>query len=148
MNGTLSGAIGEGASDTLAFLINGDDRIGEYVSPGGIRRAPYSGYSALRTYSDWIADEVHADGEIYAAAMWRVLELYLADGKTAEDVMATWVDGMNFTPGSPAPEDMRDGMLASADARGNDDEICLIWNGFAELGIGVGADGKQGDDFK
>ena len=148
MSGTLAGAIGEGAADTLAFLNNEDDLIGEYARPGGIRRAGYSGYSALRTYSDWIADQVHADGEIYAAAMWRVYELYVAAGKTNEDVLATWVDGMNFTPASPAPEDMRDGMLASAANRGNDDEICLIWEGFAELGIGLGADGKQGDDFK
>jgi extracellular elastinolytic metalloproteinase len=147
MNGTLAGAVGEGASDTLAFLINGDDLIAEYASPGGIRRAPYSGYSALRTYADWTADQVHNDGEIYAAAMWRVLELYQADGKTAEDVMATWVDGMNFTPASPAPEDMRDGMLASATIHAPD-EVCLIWEGFAELGIGLGAHGKQGDSFK
>ena len=145
MNGTLSGAIGEGASDTLAFLINGDDLIGEYASPGGIRRAPYAGYP--RTYSDWIADEVHADGEIYAAAMWHVLELYLADGKTADDVIATWVDGMNFTPASPAPEDMRDGMLASA-VQHAPAEVCLIWQGFADYGIGVGAAGKQGDSLK
>ena len=147
MSGTLAGAIGEGASDTLAFLINGDDLIGEYASPGGIRRAPYSGYSALRTYSDWIADEVHADGEIYAAAMWRVLELYRDAGKADSDLLATWVDGMNFTPESPAPEDMRDGMLASA-AIHAPDQVCLIWEGFAELGIGLGAEGKQGDDFK
>jgi hypothetical protein len=147
MSGTLSGAIGEGASDVLAFLINGDDVIGEYASPGGIRRAAYSGYSALRTYSDWIADEVHADGEIYAAAMWRTLELFRADGMTDSDLLATFVDGMNFTPESPAPEDMRDGMLASA-AIHAPDQVCLIWNGFAELGIGLGASGKQGDDFK
>lgn len=145
MNGTLAGAIGEGASDTLAFLINEDDLMGEYVSPGGIRRFPYHNYPL--TYSQWTADEVHADGEIYAAAMWRVYELYLAAGKTNEDVLATFVDGMNFTPASPAPEDMRDGMLASAALHAPDEE-CLIWQGFAEQGIGVGADGKQGDDFK
>ena len=145
MNGTMAGAIGEGAADTLAFLINGDDLIGEYASPGGIRRAPYSNYPL--TYSDWLADEVHNDGEIYAAAMWHVLELYEADGKTAEDVMATWVDGMNFTPAAPAPEDMRDGMLASA-AIHAPDEVCLIWQGFADYGIGVGADGRNDDSFK
>ena len=30
MSGPQAGAIGEGASDALAFLVNGDDRIGEY----------------------------------------------------------------------------------------------------------------------
>jgi extracellular elastinolytic metalloproteinase len=145
MSGTLAGAIGEGASDTLAFLINEDDLIGEYVSPGGIRRNPYHDYP--RTYSQWTADEVHNDGEIYAAAMWRVYELYLAAGLTNDDVLATFVDGMNFTPAAPAPEDMRDGMLASA-ALHAPNETCLIWQGFAEQGIGVGAHGKQGDSFK
>ena len=104
MTGTLAGAIGEGAGDTLAFLINEDDLMGEYVSPGGIRRNPYHDYP--RTYSQWVADEVHADGEIYAAAMWRVYELYIAAGMTNDDVLATFVDGMNFTPAAPAPEDM------------------------------------------
>jgi len=145
MSGTLAGAIGEGAGDTLAFLINEDDLMGEYVSPGGIRRNPYHDYP--RTYSQWVADEVHADGEIYAAAMWRVYELYIAAGMTNDDVLATFVDGMNFTPAAPAPEDMRDGMLASA-ALHAPDETCLIWQGFAEQGIGLGAHGKQGDDFK
>ncbi|HEX6475397.1 MAG TPA: M36 family metallopeptidase, partial [Candidatus Limnocylindria bacterium] len=100
------------------------------------------------TYAQWTADEVHADGEIYAAAMWRVYELYTGAGFTNDDLLATFVDGMNFTPAAPAPEDMRDGMLASADIRGNDAETCLIWQGFAEQGIGLGAQGKQGDDFK
>ncbi|HEX6654671.1 MAG TPA: hypothetical protein VF153_00515 [Candidatus Limnocylindria bacterium] len=27
-------------------------------------------------------------------------------------------------------------------------ETCLIWQGFAEQGIGFAAHGKQGDDFK
>jgi extracellular elastinolytic metalloproteinase len=146
MSGTMAGAIGEGAGDTLAFLINEDPLIGEYASPGGIRRASYANYP--NTFSDWLADEVHADGEIYAAAMWRVYELYVDAGLTNDDVLATFVDGMNFTPAAPSPEDMRDGMLASADIRGNDAEICLIWNGFADYGIGVGANGRNDDSFK
>ena len=32
MDGPLAGAIGEGNSDGIAMLINGDDRIGEYVT--------------------------------------------------------------------------------------------------------------------
>jgi hypothetical protein len=38
-------------------------------------------------------------------------------------------------------------MLASA-ALHAPNETCLIWQGFAEQGIGVGAHGKQGDSFK
>ena len=68
MSGPLAGAIGEGAADGVAMLINGEDRIGEYYassSPNGIRRFRYAGYP--NTYSDVTGAEVHDDGEIYAA---------------------------------------------------------------------------------
>ena len=138
MSGRLAGAIGEGAADVNAFLVNGDDRIGEYAFSNslGIRRFPYAGYP--NTYADVTGDEVHNDGEIYAAAMWRVLENYLAAGKTVSNLQDDFVGGMNFTPATPAFEDMRDGMLQSAAGTGRE---CLIWRGFAATGIGVGADG-------
>lgn len=139
MSGKLAGAIGEGASDVNAFLVNGDDRVGEYAysDPAGIRRYPYTGYPL--TYANVDGGEVHNDGEIYAAAMWRVLQNYLAAGLTADDLHGDFVDGMNFTPATPAYEDMRDGMLQAVAGTGRE---CLIWRGFADTGIGVGADGR------
>jgi hypothetical protein len=139
MSGALAGAIGEGASDTTAFLLNGDDRTGEYASsnPLGIRRFPYAGYPL--TYSAVTGAGVHADGEIYAGAMWRVLENYRAAGLSDDDLLGDFVDGMNFTPATPAYEDMRDGMLQAVAGSGRE---CLIWRGFAASGIGVGADGR------
>jgi len=136
MSGALPGAVGEGASDVLAFLLNGDDRVGEYSasSAAGIRRYPYSGYP-LR-YGAVTGAGVHKDGEIYAAAMWRVLELYRGAGLTADQLLGDFVQGMNFTPPGPYFEHMRDGMLA---ANTNPVRECLIWKGFAELGIGSGA---------
>ena len=138
MNGKLAGAIGEGAADVNAFLVNHDDRIGEYAFSNavGIRRYPYAAYPL--TYKDVTGDEVHDDGEIYAGAMWRVLENYQAAGLTADDLHHDFVGGMAFTPATPAFEDMRDGMLQSVDGTGRE---CLIWRGFAASGIGVGADG-------
>jgi hypothetical protein len=138
MSGAIAGAIGEGASDVNAFLINGDDRIGEYAYSNalGIRRYPYEGYPL--SYGDWYG-EVHNDGEIYAGAMWRLRGSYLAAGYSLDDVYGDFVDGMNFTPAGPAFEDMRDGMLQSAAGTGRE---CLIWRAFAASGIGVGADGR------
>jgi hypothetical protein len=138
MSDALAGAIGEGAADVNAFLINDDDRIGEYAfsEPLGIRRFPYNNYP--NTYSDVDGGEVHNDGEIYAGAMWRVRVNYLAAGLTAADLHRDFVAGMNFTPASPAFEDMRDGMLDSVAGSGRE---CLIWRGFAASGIGVGATG-------
>lgn len=138
MSGGLAGAIGEGASDVLAFLINGDDVIGEYSygKSGGIRRYPYTNYPL--TYADATTGQVHSDGEIYAGAMWRVRENYLAAGLTIDTLLKDFVDGMNYTQATPAFEDMRDGMLQSAAGTGRE---CLIWRGFAASGVGVGADG-------
>lgn len=139
MSGALAGALGEGASDVTAFLRNGDDRVGEYSAGNalGIRRFPYQDYPL--TYRAVTGASVHNDGEIYAGAMWRVLQNYLAAGLTADDLMGDFVDAMNFTPAAPAYEDMRDGMLQSVAGSGRE---CLIWRGFAASGIGVGADGR------
>lgn len=138
MSGKLAGAIGEGASDVVAFLLNQDDVIGEYAYGNtlGIRRYPYAGYPL--TYSAVTGSEVHNDGEIYAGAMWRVLDQYKAAGLGYADLLHDFVDGMNYTPATPAYEDMRDGMLQAV---GSSSRACLIWKGFAGSGIGVGADG-------
>jgi extracellular elastinolytic metalloproteinase len=142
MSGAMSGAIGEGASDTLAFLVNGDDAVAEYSfsDPNGIRRFRYTNYPLTYAAVGDAAQgggEVHNDGEIYAAAMWRVYQNYLAAGLTASDVLDDFIGGMNFTNPGPRMEDMRDGMLQAAPAR-----ACLIWRGFAATGIGVGANGS------
>ena len=142
MSGPLAGAIGEGASDVLAFLLNrnspGADAMGEYSEGNtkGSRTHRYSLYPAASSYADATQGEVHVDGEIYAAIMWDLLELYEANGKSSDDLFARWVDGMKSTPATPKFEDMRDGMLASAEGT---DEACLVWRAFAARGVGVGA---------
>ena len=142
MSGKLAGAVGEGAADVNAFLHNGNDVIGEYAAsdPRGIRRNRYSGYPL--TYANVTGNGVHIDGEIYAAAMWRVLELYRVAGLADDDLHGDFVDGMNYTPAGPAFEDMRDGMLTSIAGRfGVSPRRCMVWSGFAQYGIGVGAQG-------
>ncbi len=140
MSGPLAGAIGEGASDTLAMLLNGDDVIGEYAfsAAGGIRRYPYTGYPL--TYGAVDGGGVHNDGEIYAAIMWRLMEIFGREQLERDLLLTYFVDGMNYTPATPAWEDMRDGMLQSVALRGLGHE-CLIWEAFAQFGVGVGADG-------
>lgn len=140
MSGRLAGAIGEGASDGLALLINGNDVVAEYSfsNPNGIRRQRYAGY--VGTYADVTGAEVHDDGEIYAAIIWRLKELFDAEGVGIAVLMDYFVDGMNFTPATPAFEDMRDGILQSATDASHD---CLIWQAFAERGVGEGASGTE-----
>ena len=138
MSGAVSGAIGEGASDVVAFLINGDDRIGEYAYSDalGIRRLPYSDYGpSTLSYKNVDGGEVHNDGEIYAAAIWGVLEQYQANGLTATDLLHDFVQGLSFTNAGPNYEDMRSGLLQAVSA----DRACYVWRGFAKVGIGVGS---------
>ncbi len=139
MSGPISGAIGEGASDVLAFLLNGDDRIGEYSfgDPIGIRRAPYGAYTL--TYANVDGAEVHNDGEIYAAAMWRVYQNYLGAGLSASIMLDDFVGGLIRTPAGPSYEAMRDSLVAEATAEGGVARGCLVWRGFASIGIGQGS---------
>jgi hypothetical protein len=134
MSGTMSGAIGEGMSDVLALIMNGDDRMGEYSSndPLGIRSAPYANFP--RTYGSVTGSEVHFDGEIYGAIGWKLLELYTGAGLTNTDLLKDLVEGMKFTPAAPNFQQMRDGVLA-----GTATNDCKVWTAFAQYGVGEGA---------
>jgi extracellular elastinolytic metalloproteinase len=138
MSGPLAGAIGEGNSDGVAMLVNGDPAVGEYAasSPIGIRRFSYSGYPL--TYGDVTGAGVHDDGEIYAAIVWRMIELF---GTRRATLFSYVVDGMNYTPSTPAYEDMRDGILASVANGATPADCSLVWQAFAQFGVGVGAQG-------
>lgn len=139
MNGALAGAVDEGMGDTLAIYYSRNDTIGEYSrnNAGGIRRFPYTNYP--NTYSD-VGSGVHPDGEIYAAAMWKLLELWEAAGHTQDELFDYVIEGMNFTPSRPAFEDMRDGILAAVPTAAQD---CIVWKAFAHYGVGVGANGEE-----
>jgi extracellular elastinolytic metalloproteinase len=140
MSGPIAGALGEGASDVVAMLINGDDRIGEYsaTASGGIRRAPYATYP--NTYADITGTEVHADGELYAAIMWRLSTLLGGTAAARDQLLSYFVDAMNFIPATPSYEDMRSGLLAAAPKKVD----CLVWNAFASYGVGVGSSAVVG----
>jgi extracellular elastinolytic metalloproteinase len=148
MGGVTGGAVGEGMSDALAIYFNGDDRVAEYSSnnPIGIRQYPYTNYP--RTYGLVVGIlGPHLDGEIYAATLWRLRQLWLARGWSQDILLSYLVDGLNYTIAKPAYEDMRDGILESienlvttvdpAQAR------CTVWDAFAQFGVGVGASGQE-----
>ena len=147
MDGPLAGAIGEGMSDGCALMINDNDIMGEYASssPSGIRRFRYAGYPL--TYANVTGAEVHDDGEIYAAIVWRMKELFDTAYGAATGTPTLFryvVDGMNYTPATPAYENMRDGILASVANSGGANaatDACRVWNAFAQFGVGVGAQG-------
>jgi len=148
MSGPMSGAIGEGMGDVLAILNNDDDTVGEYsyYKTNGIRSAPYTNYP--RTYGDFDGGSVHFDGEIYAAIGWHLWEIFQTNGVSKDTLFDYLIGGMNDTPSGPAFEDMRDGILQAAlnDGAGHE---CLVWEAFADFGVGESAQGsvKGGGPF-
>lgn len=139
MGGPMSGAIGEGMSDVLAVIVNDDPFIAEYSvsDPLGFRTESYEGYS--RTYGDIVGEEVHFDGEVYGAIGWDLWKNYKAAGLGQDAILADLVGGMNFTPAAPNFQQMRDGILMGLTASGNDARACMVWDSFAQFGVGVGA---------
>jgi hypothetical protein len=140
MGGGLAGSIGEGMSDVVACYITENDTVGEYVKNNtlGIRRYPYTNYPL--TYRSANTTSVHANGEIYAGAMWRLRSLWLGSGRSMDLLWDYVIDGMNFTPANPEFEEMRDGILAASPTQAED---CIVWDAFAASGIGVGASGTD-----
>jgi extracellular elastinolytic metalloproteinase len=144
MTGPLAGAVAEGMGDALAIYANRKDVVGEYSynAPGGIRRYPFTNYPLK--YGGVSGSSVHDDGEIYAATLWKLLEMWEGEGRTQDALFDVIIGGMNFTPAQPAFEDMRDGMLAAAATAAED---CTIWRAFAQFGIGEGADARARCNF-
>lgn len=136
LSGDIGGAIGEGASDVLAILINNNDVVGEYSTNNvnGIRSSRYA------THPDTLASfnrsrGVHRNGELYAATIWDLWELYQANALSVNTLLNDLVGGMNFTPSSPTYITMRDGILAQTPSTRD----CLVWRAFAGRGMGVGS---------
>ena len=143
MSGKLPAAVGEGMSDAIAVYFTFDDAIGEYSmgNASGFRSSRYFYYS--RTYKQVSGYSAHLDGEIYAAAMTRLLLIWVLTGRDYYTLWSHVVDGMNYTPSSPAYEDMRDGILTSMVVNGASVyDRCAVWDAFAAFGIGYGADGR------
>jgi hypothetical protein len=140
MSGPLAGAIGEGMSDGCSLLINSEnDVVAEYAGsdPRGIRSAPYTNYP--RSYGDVQGTEVHFDGEVYAAIVWKMIQDFGAGNR--DKLFDYIVGGMNFTPAKPTFEDMRDGILSAVAAGSTPSDCTLVWAAFAHYGVGAGAQG-------
>lgn len=135
MSGAIAGALGEGSSDVVAMLINGDDRVAEYSvsSSAGLRRAPYGAYP--NSYADIGGESVHNDGEIFAAIMWRLSTLMGGTDAARGQLLAYFVDAMNYIPQTPTYEDMRGGLLQATPPELD----CTVWRAFADYGVGDGS---------
>jgi len=146
LQGTQSGAMGEGWSDYWAITINGDGLVGEYStnnSTAGIRRAAYTvpANAVHNSYADVCAGgcAVHNDGEVWAATLW---DLRATLGAATTDNIV--LNGMKFTPIRPSFLNARDGILQADQNLNGGANRCAIWTVFARHGMGVSAVGNDG----
>lgn len=168
------GAMGEAWSDWYAFdyLVakglhidkpaTGDVRLGVYDGAGAalVRTealdCPVSstganctnqdtGHVGGYTYADYAqvigGPEVHADGEIWAQTLWD-LRGELGHFKTAKLVTR----GMELAPENPSYLDMRDSILMADTAIYGGADETVLWQVFADRGMGYFAGSLTGDD--
>ncbi|HSR49383.1 MAG TPA: M36 family metallopeptidase [Acidobacteriota bacterium] len=158
--------MGEGWSDwwALAYTAETGDAgtdargIGTYAlgqSPNGsgIRTQRYSTNNSINdlVYSDIGSMAVpHGVGEVWAAAVWEVYwrlvnkhgfveDLSNPSGAGNHRAMLYVNEGLKFTACSPTFTEARDGILQAAADNFNGEDVCDIWEAFAERGLGVNA---------
>lgn len=154
LSGGQSGAMGEGWGDWYAM----NDLFRRNLSRTAVT-APYVGdpqrgirnWNYARsplTYGDYGYDmsgpEVHSDGEIWTAALWTLREKILrsvrGDQQRASDIAEHLVtDAMPIAPPTPSFLDMRDAILTAAQLRYGKRFTNVVWDAFAERGMGVSA---------
>jgi hypothetical protein len=142
------GGMGEGWSDFWAGTINHDCVMGEYVTGdpnNGIRN--HNMCANPHDYQDICVHGggVHALGEIWSATLWHLRDMFIAEygagGKALFERLV--VDGMQMSTCRPTFLQERDALIM-ADQLSGGSNYCLIWNGFADFGMGVGAVNKTG----
>jgi hypothetical protein len=155
LSGPQPGGMGEGWSDWFAISYYsgveadpaGPETVGEYVTgdyEDGIRRYPYAYDMSVNplTYADLCDNDscqVHAEGEIWASALWDVRHDMIQahgydDGRRWTEQLV--IDAMKLSPCSPNMVEMRDLVVqADRDRFGGANE-CLLRSAFARRGLG------------
>lgn len=152
--GYQGGSMGEAWSDFFgidylhAQGLEDDTVVGDYATGDpetGIRNWRLG--ESPTTYGDLGYDvtgpQVHADGEVWSSILWRLRDEVIRDagsedaGSQAfrEIVMAA----MPISAPDPTFIDMRDALLAAADALGHGDHADALWRELARSGLGAGA---------
>jgi extracellular elastinolytic metalloproteinase len=158
---------GEGISDWLALVYThevgdtgADPRgIGTYVlgqptTGAGIRPQRYSTDPAINnyTYESIKGKSVpHGVGSVWAQALWEVYwalvdehgfdpDLYNATGDSGNQRMLLYfTEGLKNTACNPTFTDARDGIIQAATDNYSGEDVCLIWETFANFGLGSDA---------
>ncbi|HXV63088.1 MAG TPA: extracellular metalloproteinase [Vicinamibacteria bacterium] len=128
--------------------------LGDPADGDGIRTQRYSTDDSVNdhTYESINGMAVpHGVGEVWAQAAWEVYwrlveqygfdpDLANATGGAGNQRMMLYVnEGMKFTACSPTFTDVRDGIIQAAVNLHGGEDVCTLWQGFADFGLGVDA---------
>jgi hypothetical protein len=158
------GAMGEAWSDfySLEYTLpsaappNGIYPVGEYFIQSwgtGIRTRPYSTDMTVDplTFADighvTNRPEVHADGEIWVAALWEIRANLIAqfgDQEGRKRVRQLVIDGMKLAVPAATMVDMRDAILLADRVDYKGASQSQLWAGFAKRGLGALAFSQDG----
>jgi MYXO-CTERM domain-containing protein len=136
-SGSWDGSLGEGLSDAVAFFLTGDNIISPYFmkNGSGIRDvAPDRRYP-----EDWVG-EVHADGLIFAGAVWDLWGVF-QDELDEDEAYKRSVDlFVNAIKGGPTVAESYDEYIVADDDDGNlgngTPNQCQIIEAFQRHGLG------------
>ncbi len=133
---------------------------GQSTSGNGIRPAPYSTDFSINDYTygdtnNTSLSQPHGVGFVFATALWdltwRYIDKYGFDsdfynGTGGNNIMMQLVlDALKLVPCNPGFLDLRDAILAADTISNNGLNQCLIWEVFANRGMGYLA--EQGNEF-
>ncbi len=165
--------MGEGWSDYIGMVLTmepGDQAatprgVGTFVrdqgpAGSGIRPAPYTTDVAINpfTYGDTndpSLSQPHGVGFVWATMLWDMTwaligqygydaDLYAGNGGNNR-AFQLMMDGLKLQPCNPGFVDGRDAILLADTLNHGGANACLLWNVFAQRGLGFSAD--QGDPF-
>jgi hypothetical protein len=133
---------------------------GQSTTGNGIRPAPYSTDFSINDYtygdvSDTSLSQPHGVGFVFATALWDLTWAYIDKYGFDPDfyygtggnniMMQLLLDALKFAPCNPGFLDLRDAILAVDTVSTNGLNQCLIWEVFANRGMGYVA--EQGSEF-
>ena len=139
--------MGEGWGHFMATNYFDDPIYGEYQSQNfvsGIRGSAYNNQAG--TFATINTVNIYHDGEIWGATLWDLREALIgAHGHDVGRQMAAQlvVDGMKLSPCDPGFIDERNAILMADQQNSNGTNKCLIWQVFADRGMGIDAIGNS-----
>ena len=158
---------GEGWSDFIALVYTakvGDEGtdargMGTYVlgqdpDGPGVRTQRYSTDPSVNTHTYESINGMavpHGVGEVWAQALWEMYwslvdkhgfdpDLYnVLAGRGNQRALLYVNEGLKYTACSPTFTDARDGIIQAAVDNFGGEDVCTLWEGFADFGLGIDA---------